>query len=672
MITHMHPSAVARGTTQEVVLYANGGSFADARGLLIEGEGVTASIVPAKNAPKTELSAPVPPMRQLTVRLSVAAHARPGVREFRVLTEHGISSLGQLLIVDAPVVVEKEGDNSVAEKAPAVTVPVVICGRIERAENVDYYSFSAKAGQPLTIEVYAARLQDKIHDLQKHIDPLVSVYDAQGRELAANDDGRFADPLLVFTPPSDGTYRLAIRDAKYDGDPRWTYALIITDRPYVTQIFPLGVPPGSTVTFEPVLAGPQRPHWSARVPAEPGVHTITLPVPGSSWHTNPLPLVVANGVIVREQEPNDAPAQAQPLPVPGGVNGRIGQRRDLDHFRIRLKKGETITAEVFARRFATELTSRLDAQLDLLSADGQKLLASNDDQSPAIKDSALLFTAPADGDYLLRLRDLNNKGGEEYVYFLQVDWARPDFSVQVDPSIAMIGPGSCTSWYVQIHRRNGFAGPVTISVEGLPPGVSVHPLTIPANMTQGVLVVSAADNAPLGGGVVRIVGTATVEHNGQTQTLRRVAQAVEQIYLPGGGRGRFNAHMQAVAVTRTSDILRVQVQPTRLTLKPGQEVTLEVTVQRAPRYAGKPVTLDVLLRHLNAVYGSPLPPGVTLVEGKSKTLLGAGDRGTITLRAAPDAPECTDVPISVQAFVPINFVVKIGYSSPPIWLSVRK
>jgi len=42
------------------------------------------------------------------------------------------------------------------------------------------------------------------------------------------------------------------------------------------------------------------------------------------------------------------------------------------------------------------------------------------------------------------------------------------------------------------------------------------------------------------------------------------------------------------------------------------------------------------------------------------------------LKAAPDAAECTDVPICVQAYVPINFVVKVGYASEPIWVTVKK
>ena len=61
-----------------------------------------------------------------------------------------------------------------------------------------------------------------------------------------------------------------------------------------------------------------------------------------------------------------------------------------------------------------------------------------------------------------------------------------------------------------------------------------------------------------------------------------------------------------------------------------------------------------------------------MLDGKSKTLVGTGNSGHVVLKAAADAAECTDVPVCVQAFVAINFVVKIGYCSDVIWLSVKK
>ena len=83
--------------------------------------------------------------------------------------------------------------------------------------SVTYFWFSpTRTG---TFEVLCARLQDKIHDLQKHADPILTLLDASGRELAANDDFYFADPLLTYTFQHDGNYTLQLRDSKYDGDP---------------------------------------------------------------------------------------------------------------------------------------------------------------------------------------------------------------------------------------------------------------------------------------------------------------------------------------------------------------------------------------------------------------------------------------------------------------------
>ncbi len=665
MITHCTPVAVQRGTTTEITVSGQK-NFAKAYKVLIEGTGVTAEVVQPKLDPKKPVD-PKAEVRSVDLKVAVAADAPLGVREFRIATELGISSLGQLLIVADPVVVEASG-TSTPTKAQRVPVPSVICGRIEAAENVDHYRISAKAGQTLTLEVVCARIQDKIHDLQKHADPLVAVFDSTGRELAAGDDGYFADPAFSYKIPTDGEYVIQVRDAKYDGDPRWAYALHVTDKPYAAQTFPMAANPGQTVTVEPV--GSARlavPTATLRAPATPGVSLVSLTANGAA--TNPVPVVVTEVPIVTEVEPNDTAKQATRVPLPGGANGRFHARRDLDYYVFKGEKGKPVRLEIFARRFATGLRSRTDAVLEIMAPDG-KILASNDDANG--KDPLLTYTPPADGDVLVRVRDLHSKGGEGYVYFLEIDRARPDFEIKADPSKAMIGPGSRTAWYVSVSRSNGFAGPVKVEVHGLPKGVSASPLTIPANMTVGCLVVSAAADAKPDAGIVRVVGSAEAkDEHGKAVTLTRIATPVEEIYMPGGGRGRFDAAMQAVAVTGPSDLVEIQVKPTRIVLKPGQEVKIDVTVKRGSDY-DKGVTLDVLFRHLGQKFADPLPPGVTLVEGKSKTLLGNGSAGHIVLKAAPNAAECTDVPVCVQGFVSVNFVVKIGYASEVILVSVKK
>jgi hypothetical protein len=385
--------------------------------------------------------------------------------------------------------------------------------------------------------------------------------------------------------------------------------------------------------------------------------------------TNPVTFLVSPLPQFQEQEPNDTAATATRVVLPCGINGRIGKARDLDHFVFAARKGKAVRFEVQARRFGTLLNSSLHAVLEVRSPRGAVLAANEDTHG---KEAALVFTPPADGDYVLRVRDLNSKGGDTAVYHVEADWARPDFSLHCDPDKAMIGPGSSTAWYVQVTRANGFAGPVRVEVEGLPAGVSASPLTIPPTMTQGLLVLTAAPDARRGAGNVRVVGRATVKREGGgEEVLVRRATPNEEIYLPGGGRGRFDVSLQTVAVTEPSDILAVEVSTRRVILKPGQEARIDVTVRRRPDYT-KGVTLDVRLEHLGRAFGDPLPPGVTVVAGKSKTLLGTGSQGHIVLKAAPGAAPIEDVPISVLAHVSINFVVKMSYSSPPIRVSVLK
>jgi hypothetical protein len=672
MITHTSPVAVQRGKTSEVTVFGQM-DFSGVYKVLFEGPGISAEVVQAPNStPQPNSKTPAKPgkksqLQSVNLKLTVAPEAIPGVRDFRLASSLGISSIGQLVVVDDPVVRET-GDNNTPEKANPIPVPCVVAGAIEAAEDVDYFKFHAGSGQTLTFEVHCARIQDKIHDLQNHADPMITLYDHDGRELAANDDFYFADPLLTYTFHESGDYLIQVRDSKYQGDKRWVYSLLVTDRPYVSQVYPMAGNPGQTMSVEPVGSSRiKQPKVAVHLPSDPGIHEIQLDVAGQK--TNSTAFIVSPLPQVLEQEPNDTLEQATNITIPCGINGRIGHPRDMDHFAFKGSKGKAVRFEVKARRFGTALQSSLDSVLDVMDKKG-KILANNDDAFG--KDAMLVFTPPADGDYVLRIRDLNSKGGDSAVYYIEADWVKPDFTLRCDPDKAMIGPGSSTAWYVHVVRTNGFAGPVKVEIQGLPKGVSATPLVIPPAMAQGVVVLTAAPDAPQDAVNVHLIGTASVKlPDGKEELLNRSVTPNEEIYFPGGGRGVFDVQLQSIAVTGLSDILKVNVQPAVLTLKPGGEARIDVTIQRRPDY-DKTVSIDVLMQHLGSVFGNPLPPGVTIDEGKSKTLLGTGSQGHIVLKAAANAAPIENVPISVLAHVSINFVVKVSYSSPPILLTVKK
>jgi len=663
MITHVSPVAVQRGQATDVVVEGQM-NFHGVSQALFQGSGIKAEILD-KPVPRPA-AGPLPLVKSIKLKLTVDADAALGVRELRLASPLGLSSVGQLLIVDAPVIQEAGNNNTLAQANP-LPIPGVACGKIEVAEDVDYFKFRAEAGQTFSFEVWGARLEDKIHDLQKHLDPMITLFDAEGRELAASDDFYFADPQFSYTFTKAGDYFIQVRDSKYDGDPRWVYALLATDKPSVTHIYPMGGKPGQMMTVEPIgSARLKRERLTFQAPATPGIHTIPLDIDGS--RTFPVTVVVSDLPPVQEQEPNDTPAQANRITLPCLINGRIDKPRDVDHFVFQAAKGKALRFEVKARRFGTPLQSSLDSVIDILNDKGA-VLASSDDVNG--KDAALVFPVPADGDYYLRIRDLNSKGGPTAVYCIEAEEARPDFTVLCDGDKAMLAPGTRTAWFLKLTRLHGFIGPVTVEVRDLPAGVTASPLTIPATMTQGVIVLSAAANAKVTATNIEVVATGKVMIDGKEQTLTRLVQPQQEIYFPGGGRGVFPVVLQSVAVTQATDIIKLDVQPMEIRLKPGQEVRIEVTLERHAEYT-KGISLDVLFRHLGQVFGNPLPPGVTLVEGKSKTLLGAGSKGHLVLKAAPNAAPIEGVPICVLAHVSVNFVVKMTYASPAILVTIEK
>src|SRR5438552_2253325 len=131
MITHIVPVAVQRGKTTEITVEGQM-DFQGVYKALFEGSGITAEIVPAAAAdaapPASARKTPKeqkPQTRSVKLKLTVAAAAALGVREFRLASTLGISSIGQLVVVDDPVILEN-GDNNTREKANAIALPCVV------------------------------------------------------------------------------------------------------------------------------------------------------------------------------------------------------------------------------------------------------------------------------------------------------------------------------------------------------------------------------------------------------------------------------------------------------------------------------------------------------------------------------------------------------------------
>ncbi|HEV3162948.1 MAG TPA: PPC domain-containing protein [Isosphaeraceae bacterium] len=660
MITRAQPCALQRGKTAEVTIIGNH-DFSGASGLLFEGSGLSGQVLDAGTGPKPDAKGRTRATASVRVQLSAAADTALGPRELRVVTPQGVSSIGMIMVVPDPVAVEADDKaNDLPDHAQVLNLPVALVGTIGKVEDVDWYSVSVQAGQRVTFSLWGNRLENKIHDLQQHLDPIILLHDAQGRELAANDNHDFADPMLSYEFKDAGTYLVEVRDTTYAGNANWTYVLQATSGPYVTAAFPMAINPGKQAELH--AAGfnfDATQSITLKVPsdARPGPCDLVLPMKeGASL---PFPLVVTELPLTVEADDTAAEGErAQSINMPVAVSGRLREANDVDGYRFEAKKGTTYAFEVVARRAG----AATDPVLRVMNAKGQSLAEADDTFG---KDPRLEWTAPEDGAFLLQLNDLHSRGGEGFGYVLQAEPAHADFVLTCDPDKASIGPGARTAVFAKVERRGGFTGPVTLEWNNLPAGMSASALTIPPQMTQGVVVLTAAEAATPAASLIMVTGKGGTPQG----TILRPASPKEEIYLPGGGRGLYRVSTMAAAVTNPSDIT-VEAQPSEVILRPGGTVTIDVKITRQEGFT-KGVNLAVNLSHLGGVFGSPLPKGVSVKEAESKTLLSPKETaGKIVLEAMPDAPAIERVPMTVMGHVSIDFVVKTAYCSSPIALTV--
>lgn len=435
------------------------------------------------------------------VEVTIAPDAEPGEREIRLVTLRGVSNplvfyVGQVpefsrkpMVTASKQVLGKESQalrrrpaNEVEDQVP---VPCTVNGQIASGE-VNRYRFSARKGQRLVLTTLGRQLVPFLADaVPGWFQPVLTLSDAEGKEVAYDDDYEFKpDPTIFYQVPKDGEYVVAIRDSLYRGREDFVYRITIGELPFITSIFPLGGQAGTLV--KPEVKGwnlEQADLTPLAAEAEPGIYRLAVSSKGLVSNRVPFSLdELPEGF---DQEPNNNQAEAQKVTLPIIINGRINRPDDWDVFQFSAKANQTIVAEVQARR----LDSPLDSIIKLTDAAG-KLLAFNDDHEdltaginthPA--DSYLRIKLPADGQYFVHIGDTARHGGPEYGYRLRLSAPQSDFDLRVVPSNLSLRSKSAGQLTVYVQRRDGFSGPIKLSLNEPPPGFSAAPVTLSATQT---------------------------------------------------------------------------------------------------------------------------------------------------------------------------------------------
>ncbi len=531
--------------------------------------------------------------------ITIDPDAKPGPREVRLKSAMGLSNPMPFFVGQVPEVARKPmlmarqqvlGKEAFAqrkrppeEEEVQITLPCTMNGQIASGE-LNRYRFEAKKGQRLVASVEARSLVPYIADaVPGWFQPVVSVCDSDGNEVAYGDDFRFSpDPAFHFEVPKDGEYVLTITDALYRGREDFVYRITLGQVPYLTGVFPLGGRVGEVTEVE--AEGWNLGNAQVKAPgkdAEPGVHWVTAKKGAAV--TNRVPFVLDTLPEGFDHEPNNAPAKAQAVTLPIIVNGRIDQSDDWDVFRIEGKAGETIVAEVMARR----LDSPVDSMLELTDSQGKVLVFNDDHEDPAVglnthhADSYLRATLPADGAYYVRLRDTARHGGPAYAYRLRLSHPRPDFALRSVPSTVAFRSRKGAAVTVYAIRKDGFDGDIKLALRDPPQGFSAYNSTLKSDQEKvrfGMKTTLKSTDGPVS---LVLEGRARI---GDRMVVHRVVPAEDrmQAFL---WRHLLPAEDFPVVVFNPA----VKPAPTRIAKAPKQEAKPAADPDAAPKFTKRQV-----------------------------------------------------------------------------------
>ena len=427
--------------------------------------------------------------------VTIDENAGLGLRHWRVWTSQGVTPRMKFIVGDLPEVIEHEIDGQPIPEH--VTLPVTINGRIFPREDVDIWTFEAQKGETLTCEVMAARLGSPL-------DSRIEIRDPNGQPVAENVDTFGSDSFVAFTAPKAGTYECRIHDIEFGGLQHYVYRLTIRKGPYVRSTYPLGGRRAGEVQL--ALSGASLPAATSSVSLADA--TAGFVVWQIEPQSNPVLLTVGDSEELLEQEPNDEVSTDAPLSVktlPVVCNGRICKAGDVDSWSFSAKKDQRLLFNISAER----LGSRLDSEVVIVDATG-KQLATNSDAGNGTADSRLLWKAPSDGTFAVQIRDeLGSRGGEDFAYRLSItELTGEAFELSLPADSVTVDRGGETKLKIAVDRSSGWSGPIELSVDGLPEGVTAEGTTIAKNRNDTQLVFKAADKSPLGLAELRIIGKA--------------------------------------------------------------------------------------------------------------------------------------------------------------------
>lgn len=501
-LTTIVPRGIPRGADTEVTLV--GENLADAVDVMFHDPGISlVSITPQEDG------------KAAKAVLRVAPDCAVGSHGIRVRTKTGVSILKVLSVGALAETQEAEPNNKPAE-APDVAMGTTING-VVTGEDVDYYAVTLNPGDRIAVEVEALRLGDALFD------PKLRLFGPEGHERVSADDTQLfrQDAGFVYTSTETGKHHIVVSEAAYGGGGNFYYRLHVGQFPRPLAVSPMGGAPGSQVQLT-WLGDPGAPAQTVTVPENTNGVIQLAAVMDSGIAPTSLPFRASALPGVVEAEPNNGVAEATAGAAAGAFDGVIGTEGDVDFFKFDGKANQVFDVRVWARA----LGSPLDSVLVVHNADGSAL--ASDDDGAAV-DSKVRVTLPADGTFLVSVRDHLKRGGDTFAYRVEVTAVEPMITMSLleNRPVTSIIPKNNYTYLLANLSRADFDGPVKVELLGLPEGVTATTPIIPAGQSLMPVIIHATAEAPVAGSLVDVRGALQAEGSTLTGGLEQEVRLIQ-------------------------------------------------------------------------------------------------------------------------------------------------
>jgi hypothetical protein len=443
------------------------------------------------------LGDPGGPFRQ---PITLPAAAGPeGLAEIHPVRDGRVSPVPVPIRLSTLSTVTEAEPNDDPGKATPASAPVAVQGRLEAANDVDWFRVTAPQGTKWHVRGWGRRLGSPIDlVLNAHRD------DDKRERITGNDDAEGPDSVLQLTVPAEGSFLIRVNDHQKRGGPEFVYWLEVEE---ATPEVHVSAPAARPNTQERLVAVVPR-----------GNRSATLFNTARADFSGPVRVALEG--------------------LPNGVMATLPD------------------AAGNARASLAVLEAAAEAEPTIALA-GVQVAAAEDGRSlGGLRQKTDLVFGPGNAAYRVARADrLPVAVVEEAPIRIEVE----------QPAVPIVRRGSL-ELRVTVERLGGFEGKVRLLFPFRPPGIgTAASVEIPADRTEGVYLLNANPDAPLGEWQVAVTALAQPTENSR-------------------GDGEMLVSSRLVTLQVAEPVVELTAEP--IGVEQGQKTTIVWKVQKPGEFSG--------------------------------------------------------------------------------------